>query len=82
MEGNETLIFAFARRLRWQSFIDKGKFVNIKELAVSVGLDKSQIARVICLTRFSPSIIHRIVTGNVPADLTPVKLHGFLPTRW
>ena len=81
-EGNETLMLALARGLRWQSFIDEGKFANIKELAAAVGQDTSQIARAIRLTRLSPTIIHRIVTGDVPAGLTQAKLRGLLPTRW
>lgn len=44
-EGNESLMLALARGLRWQALIDEGKFANISELAGAVGQDTSQIAR-------------------------------------
>lgn len=47
-----------------------------------MGQDTSQIARAIRLTRLSPTIIHRIVTGDIPAGLTQARLRGLLPTRW
>ena len=81
-EGNESLMLALARGLRWQALIDEGKFANIRELAGTVGQDTSQIARAIRLTRLSPTIIHRIVTGDIPAGLTQARLRGLLPTRW
>ena len=81
-EGNESLMLALARGLRWQALIDEGKFANIRELAGAVGQDTSQIARAIRLTRLSPTIIHRIVTGDIPAGLTQARLRGLLPTRW
>ena len=81
-EGNESLMLALARGLRWQALIDEGKFANIKELATAIGKDPSQIARAIRLTRLSPAIVHRIIVGDTPDGISLAKLRGDLPVKW
>ncbi len=80
--GQEVILTALARGLRWQRLIDEGRFANIKELARFIGKDPSQIARAIRLTRLSPSIVHRIVINDIPDGLSLGKLRGDLPVKW
>ena len=80
--GHDAILTAFARGLRWQRLIDEGRFANIKELATAIGKDPSQIARAIRLTRLSPTIVHRIVVGDIPDGLSLAKLRGDLPVKW
>ena len=80
--GQDVILTALARGLRWQKFIDEGRFANIKELARSIGKDPSQIARAIRLTRLSPAIVYRIVINDIPDGLSLGKLRGDLPVKW
>lgn len=81
-DGHDAILTALARGLRWQKFIDEGRFANIKELATSIGKDPSQIARAIRLTRLSPAIIHSVVVGDIPDGLSLARLRGDLPVKW
>lgn len=81
-EGQEPLVVAISRALRWQAAIDSGKFKNATELAKSLGVDKGVTARTLRLALLSPEIIRRIIAGNVPASLTVRKLREAFPIRW
>ena len=80
--GQDVILTALARGLRWQRLIDEGRFANIKELARFIGKDPSQIARAIRLTRLSPAIVHRIIVGDTPEGISLAKLRGDLPVKW
>ena len=80
--GQDVILTALARGLRWQRLIDEGRFANIKELATAIGKDPSQIARAIRLTRLSPVIVHRIIVGDTPDGISLAKLRGDLPVKW
>ena len=81
-EGQEPLVVAISRAFRWQEAIDSGKFKNATELAKALGVDKGVAARTIRLTHLSPEIIHRIIAGKFPANLTVRKLREAFPLRW
>ena len=80
--GQEVILTALARGLRWQRLIDEGRFANIKELATAIGKEPSQIARAIRLTRLSPVIVHSVIVGDIPEGLSLAKLRGDLPVKW
>ena len=57
-------------------------YANELELTRALGLDQSLVARTMRLTRFSPAIVHRIVTGDYPASMTCVSLRETIPLDW
>ena len=79
--GQDIILTALARGLRWQKLIDEGHFANIKNLARFIGKDPSQIARAIRLTRLSPALVHRIIVRDTPEGISLAKL-GDLPVKW
>ncbi len=81
-DGNTNLALCVARGLRWQKYIDEGKYKNIKELARALGKDPAIIARTIRLTALSPEIIHRIIVGDVPRCMTMNVLRSAIPSLW
>ncbi len=82
LRENEPLLRHVARAFRWQKYIDEGKFSNIKEMAHVLGLEQGKVAATIRLTLLSPTIIHRIITGDIPSKLTLDILRHGIPDLW
>jgi hypothetical protein len=68
--------------VRWQSYIDSGKFKNAVELAKAVGLDKSVVSNTLRLRLLSPKIVHMILCGDVPDGLSLKQLRHGVPELW
>jgi len=81
-DGSEPLALALARAFRWQQYIDDGKFKNIAELARNIGQDEAVVARTLRLRLLSPTIVHRIIKGEIPNTLTLTALRTPLPDIW
>jgi len=81
-QHESTLAVQIARGFYWQKLIDEGVFKDAKELAKSLGTDRSYIARIIKLTRLSPRVTHAIITGVRPVDLTMDKTRRGIPELW
>ena len=87
LDGDETaqetsLATMLARAWSWQKVIDEGMFANGKALARALGLDFSRVSRTLRLTRLSPAMVHRIITGDYPASLNSVSIRGSIPVDW
>ena len=82
IDGTEPLALALARAFRWQQYIDDGKFKNIGELARNIGQDEASVARTIRLRLLSPTIVHRIIKGDIPKELNLTALRAPMPDIW
>ena len=78
----DSLLTHLARAYAWQKAIDEGRFANGKELANALGLDMARVFRTLRLTRLSPTMVHRIITGDYPATLTSSRLRENIPVDW
>ncbi len=81
-DGTEPLALAIARAVRWQGYIDSGKFKNAVELAKAVGLDKSVVSNTLRLRLLSPKIVHKILCGDIPDGLSLKQLRHGVPELW
>ena len=82
IDSQEPLALGLARAFRWQQFIDEGTFKNIHELAKAIGRDETAIAKIMRLRMLSPTVIHRILTGDIPRKLTLQTLNHGIPDLW
>ena len=71
-----------ARAWSWQRAIDEGRYANGKELADALGIDRSRVSRTLRLAMFSPRVVNRIVTGDIPPTLTVLRLRESIPLDW
>ena len=78
----DSLLTHLARAYAWQKVIDEGMFANGKSLARALGLDFSRVSRTLRLTRLSPAMVHRIITGDYPASLNSASIRGSIPVDW
>ena len=78
----DSLLTHLARAYAWQKAIDEGRFVNGKALANALGIDLARVFRTLRLTRLSPTMVHRIITGDYPATLTSSRLRENIPVDW
>jgi len=62
--------------------IDKGKFKNGTELARAIGREPGKVAWTMRLAMLAPDIVHRILEGDIPQNLTLEKLRVPLPDLW
>ena len=82
-DGAKTpLLLQLARAHAWQRAIDDGRFANGAALAKSLGIDPSLVSRTMRLTRLSPAMVHRIVTGDYPETLSCTSLRETIPLLW
>ena len=81
-DHQEALVIALARAHRWQRLLDEGKFGTITELAETIGLDRSYVARVSRLTLLAPDIVEAILTGEEPSGVSFRKIMGSLSMVW
>ena len=79
---SDTLMLAIARGRRWQRYIDEGRFRNGTELAHAIGREPGKVAWTMLLAMLAPDIIHRILSGDIPQNLTLEKLRAPLPDLW
>ena len=79
---SDTLMIAIARGRRWQRYIDEGRFRNGTELAHAIGREPGKVAWTMRLAMLAPDIIHRILSGDIPQNLTLEKLRAPLPDLW
>ena len=79
---SDTMMIAIARGRRWQRYIDEGRFKNGTELAHAIGREPGKVAWTMRLAMLAPDIIHRILEGDIPQNLTLEKLRAPLPDLW
>ncbi len=79
---SDTMMIAIARGRRWQRYIDEGRFRNGTELAHAIGREPGKVAWTMRLAMLAPDIIHRILSGDIPQNLTLEKLRAPLPDLW
>ncbi|MBR4674112.1 MAG: hypothetical protein IKP00_06555 [Victivallales bacterium] len=82
MATSDTLMLAIARGRRWQRYIDEGRFKNGTELAHAIGREPGKVAWTMRLAILAPDIIHRILSGNIPQNLTLERLRVPIPDLW
>ena len=82
MATSDTLMLAIARGRRWQRYIDEGRFKNGTELAHAIGREPGKVAWTMRLAMLAPDIIHRILSGNIPQNLTLERLRVPIPDLW
>ena len=76
------LLTALARAHRWQRLMEDGTFASLTELADSLGVQRTYVARVMNLTGLAPEIVERMLAGNEPDGATLRILHAEIPVDW
>ena len=79
---DDPFLLSIARGRKWQSYIDEGRFKNVKDLALSIGRDPGNVAFAIRTAMLAPKVIHRLISGNIPANVTLETLRHPLPDEW
>lgn len=77
-----SLQYALARAFRWQKMLDDGEVASISDLARSICVDKSFIAKQIRMTLLAPDIVRAILSHREPESLTMVRLLEPVPVLW
>ena len=76
------LILSLARAFRWEKLLANGDFASAKDIAAALKIDPGAVTRRLRMTRLSPKIIHRILSGDIPAKLTDAALRNPIPELW
>ena len=66
---------------RWQRLIDEVRRSSAKALAAKIGRSLSYVANIIGMVQISPKIIHAVIRGNYPKNLTMAALKRKLPNK-
>jgi len=76
------LALSLARAFRWEKLLSNGDFASAKDIAAALKIDPGAVTRRLRMTRLSPKIIHRILSGDIPAKLTDTALRNPIPELW
>ena len=78
---NRALVIALARAHRWKDVLEQGRCPTIRDLAATIGMDNSYVARILRLTLLAPDIIEAILEGTEPSGLSLGSLLN-IPVSW
>ena len=81
-DNRQAMLMAIARGRRWQKLIDDGEVDSVTELARIIGRNESYVAGVIRLACLAPDIVHSIIEGNYPLQLSLCAMRGCFPIVW
>ena len=76
------VVKALARAHAWADLLEQGKVGSIGELARTLDVDASYVARIMKLTSLAPDIVNAILSGEEPPGLSLTKLTRSLPEEW
>ena len=62
--------------------IDEGGYPARFALAAKIGRDQNYVANIIGMVQISPKIIHAVIRGDYPKNLTLATLKRKLPDLW
>lgn len=79
------LIKLIAKTRDWYEGLKTGRFKSIKNIAANEKMDDGDVSRSLSLAFLAPSIIHDIIAGKQPVDLTSrglSRIANRLPLDW
>ncbi len=78
------LVRLVTRAHRWNNMLATGEAASLRELSSKVGIDRSEIGRVLQLAYLAPDITEAILDGRQPSELTAHRLKRMagLPLDW
>ena len=79
-EPHPKLVDMVLQARRWFADLTSGAKPSMAEIAVTTGVDRTYVSRLITLAFLAPDIVERIITGNHAATLTPERLRKACPS--
>ena len=76
------VVQALGRAFSWAEAIESGEFRSISDLARTLDVDNSYVARILKLTTLAPDIIEAILHGEEPSGLSLAQLIRTFPMDW
>lgn len=78
------LVAVVAQAQDWLGKLSKGEVASVSDLAARLGVDRTDISRILPLAFLAPDIVQAIVEGRQPVDLTASRLKRLsdLPASW
>ncbi|MBP7232182.1 MAG: hypothetical protein KBA28_09640 [Syntrophaceae bacterium] len=73
---------ALGRAFSWADILESGQIKSISELARTLGVDGSYVARTLKLTTLAPDIGEALINGEEPNGLSLAKLTQTFPEDW
>lgn len=76
------IVQALARAFSWADILETGQIKSISELARTLDVDGSYVARILKLTTLAPDIVEALINGEEPNGLSLAKLTQSFPEDW
>ena len=76
------ILQALARGFSWANILESGQIKSISELARTLDVDGSYVARILKLTTLAPDIVEALINGEEPNGLSLAKLTQTFPEDW
>ncbi len=82
LDESGTLIRLFARAREWTRLLESGAFVDMKELAEGLKMDRPYVVRVLRLANLSPKILRAVLAKELPDDSSTERLFNIKSDLW
>lgn len=79
---SQAILQALARAFSWADILESGQIKSISELARTLDVDGSYVARILKLTTLAPDIVEALINGEEPNGLSLAKLTQTFPEDW
>jgi hypothetical protein len=76
------ILQALGRAFSWADILESGQIKSISELARTLDVDGSYVARILKLTTLAPDIVEALINGEEPNGLSLAKLTQTFPEDW
>src|SRR5690625_99166 len=76
------ILQALARGFSWADILESGQIKSISELARTLDVEGSYVARILKLTTLAPDIVEALINGEEPNGLSLAKLTQAFPEDW
>ncbi len=80
--AQSAILQVLARAFSWADILESGQIKSISELALTLDVDGSYIARILKLTTLAPDIVEALINGEEPNGLSLAKLTQSFPEDW
>lgn len=79
---SSSILKAIAQAFHWKDMIDRGEVMSVTDLARTIKMNESYVARVMRLNLLAPDIIKALLDGRQPKGLSLLDLFKPIPASW
>lgn len=82
MDAMSAIVRLMAKARAWTETLESGRYADIKAFAEAIGVDRSNVMRILRLANLSPNIIRAALNNTLPNGITIIGLCTIKSDAW